>query len=155
MIGYGNTSIVGHPEVSSILKKYTYGGPGSLGPYWEEPGRTIVASQYRDIVPPDALYEETTRHFFPRESESGEREKIVQIPGTMTIEILESYVKTWSSYHGWKQDFPERKNRKDGGSGDVADDMLDALKEKTGWDDDSEFTVEWASTVLLARKKNI
>jgi ubiquinone/menaquinone biosynthesis C-methylase UbiE len=154
LLGYGNFSIVGHPEVNSILEKYTYGGPGSLGPYWEEPGRSIVASLYRDIVPPDALYEDLTRYFFPRDSESGEREKIVQIPGKMTMGNMESYVKTWSSYHGWKQDFPDRKSRRDGGSGDIADDMLDALKEKTGWDDDSEFDVEWASTVLLARKRN-
>lgn len=155
MVGYGKVSIVGHQELDSILGKFAHGGPGTLGPYWEEPGRTIVASLYRDIIPPDALYEDVTRLYFPRGMESGEREKIVEIQGKMTFAILKSYALTWSSYHGWQNDFPDRKSRESGGSGDIIDEMFDALKEKTGWDDNTEFEVEWASGLLLARKKDI
>jgi trans-aconitate 3-methyltransferase len=155
MLGYGNFSVVGYPELTPLLQKFTYGGPGTLGPYWEEPGRSIVVSLYRDIVPPEALYEDVTRHFFPRPSKSGQTEMIVRISANMTLEIMESYARTWSSYHGWQNAFPEKKSRESGGEGDIVDEMCDALKEKTGWEDNTEFDVEWDSGVLLARKKDI
>lgn len=114
----------------------------------------IVESLYRDIIPPDALYEDVTRLYFPR-TESGEREKIVEIQRKMTFAILRSYTETWSSYHRWRNDFPDRKSRSSGGSGDIIDEMFDALKEKAGWDDNTQFEVEWDSGLLLARKKDI
>lgn len=153
MLGYGNVSIVGHPELSSLLHKYTYGGPGTLGPYWEEPGRSIVVNLYRDIVPPSALYKDVTRLYFPRKSKSGESETIVHIPRKMTMKIMDSYARTWSSYHGWQNAFPDRKSRANGGEGDIVDEMFDALKKETGWDEDTEFDVEWSSSLLLARKR--
>jgi trans-aconitate 3-methyltransferase len=145
--------IVGHPELSPLLHKYSYGGPGTLGPYWEEPGRSIVVNLYRDIVPPSALFKDVTREFFPRQSHSGEKEVIVQIPSKMTIKIMEAYTRTWSSYHGWQQAFPDRKSRANGGEGDIVDEMYDALKRETGWDENTEFDIEWNSSILLARKK--
>jgi len=151
--GYGDPQIVGHPELWPVMKKYVYGGPGSMGPYWEEPGRSIVVSLYRDIVPPDALYQDVTRHFFPRHSSTGEREKIVQIASKMSIANMRPYTRTWSSFHGWQNDFPERKSKESGGTGDIVDDMFDALKNATGWDEDTEFDIEWSSGILLARKK--
>lgn len=151
--GYGNISIVGHPELKPILRHYTYGGPGTLGPYWEEPGRSIVVKLYRNIIPPSALFTDVTREFFPRESSSGEKEDIVRIAGKMTLGIMEPYVRTWSSYHGWQNVFPDRKSRANGGEGDIVDEMFDAVKKETGWDDDTEFDVEWSSGILLARKK--
>jgi len=135
------------------MRKYVYGGPGSLGPYWEEPGRSIVVSLYRDIHPPMALFHDETRHFFPRDNESGEREQIVKLPGTMTFETMYLYAKTWSSYHGWRQAFPDRKSRDVGGDGDILDEMFDELKEVTGWNETHEFDVEWKSGILLARKR--
>lgn len=135
------------------MHKFVYGGPGSLGPYWEEPGRSIVVSLYRDIHPPNSLFQEETRHFFPRENESGEYEEIVKLSGKMTFEIMRPYAKTWSSYHGWQQAFPDRKSREEGGDGDILDEMFDDLKEMTGWDEKHEFDVEWDSAILLARKR--
>ena len=154
-IGYGDVSFGGHPELSPLLRHYMY-GRNTLGPYWEEPGRSIVVNLYRDIIPPDELYKDVTRHFFPRDSGSGERENIVQIPGKMSIEgTLRPYGKTWSSYHGWLNAFPDKKSRENGGSGDILDDMLDALKDTTGWGETTEFDLEWISGILLARKRDL
>jgi trans-aconitate 3-methyltransferase len=152
--GYGDVSIVGHPELSPLMRNYWYGGPRTLGPYWEQPGRSIVVSLYRDIVPPETLYKDVTRYFFPRESETGEREETIQISEKMTFETLRTYMGTYSSYHGWKNDFPHRKSRESGGSGDILDELFDALKDATGWEDDREFNVEWGSGIILARKKD-
>ena len=156
-VGYGNFSIVGATkDLSGLIHRYVYGGPGTLGPYWEEPGRSIVVSLYRDIVPPEVLYTDITRLYFPRKSDStGETEQIVGIPGKMTLKIFDSYGRTWSSYHGWQNAFPEKRSRESGGEGDIIDEMCDALKKETGWDDDTEFDVEWRSGVLLARKKDL
>jgi trans-aconitate 3-methyltransferase len=154
-IGYGDFSIVGHPELNPLMRKYMYGGPGTLGPYWEQPGRTIVVSLYRDIIPPSALYKDVVRHFFPRNAQSGEREKIIQIAGKMTFETMRTYANTWSSYHAWQNAFPERKSRANGGFGDIVDEMFDALKDATGWHEDTEFDMEWESGILLARKKDM
>ena len=125
-----------------------------MGPYWEEPGRSIVVNIYRDITPPEALFKEVTRHFFPRRSPSGESEVIVEIPNKMTVANMRQYTKTWSSYHGWTQAFPDRKSRESGGEGDIIDDMFDALKDASGFDEDTEFDVDWTSGILLARKKD-
>jgi hypothetical protein len=152
-VGYGNVEIVGHPELSPRMRKYVYGGPGTLGPYWEEPGRSIVVSLYRDIKPPTSLYQDEKRFFFPRDNEAGEREQILVISGKMTFEIMHAYTKTWSSYHGWKQAFPNRKSREEGGEGDIADEMFDELREVTGWSDTDEFDVEWQSGILVTRKR--
>jgi len=155
MVGYGDLRISGRPELTPLLRKYTYGGPGTMGPYWEEPGRSIVVSLYRDIIPPDALFKDVTRHFFPRQSPSGETEIMVMIRNKMTIANMRPYTRTWSSYHGWTQDFPDRKSRESGGEGDIVDDMFDALKDATGFEEDTEFDVEWVSGILLARKKDL
>lgn len=80
---------------------------------------------------------------------------ISRISAKMTLEIMIPYARTWSSYHGWQNAFPERKSRESGGKGDIIDEMVDELKEKTGWDENTEFDVEWESGVLLARKKDI
>ena len=146
-------SMVGRPDVDTIFHKFVYGGPGTLGPYWEEPGRSIVTSLYRDIIPPGALFKDISRLFFPRYSKSGEREVIVHMPRRMSLEVMRSYTNTWSSYHGWQNAFPDRKSRESGGSGDILDEMFDAMKNATGWDENTEFDVEWESGVLLARKK--
>ena len=135
------------------MRKYVYGGPGSLGPYWEEPGRSIVVSLYRDIHPPTTLFQDETRHFFPRDNESGEREQILKLTGTMTFETMYLYAKTWSSYHGWRHAFPDRMTREEGGDGDILDEMFDELKEVTGWSETHEFDVEWKSGILLAKKR--
>jgi len=153
--GYGNFSIAGHPELNPLMRKYIYGGPGTLGPYWEEPGRSIVVSLYRDIFPPEALYKDVTRHFFPRDSENGQREQTAKIDGKMSFQNMRPYASTWSSYHGWQNEFPDRKSRADGGSGDIVDEMFDALKEATGWGEDTEFDLEWDGGILLARKKEL
>jgi hypothetical protein len=155
MVGYGDLRISGRPELTPLLRNYTYGGPGTMGPYWEEPGRSIVVSLYRDIIPPDALFKDVTRHFFPRQSPSGETEIMVMIRNKMTIANMKPYTRTWSSYHGWTQDFPDRKSRESGGEGDIVDDMFDALKDATGFEEDTEFDVEWVSGILLARKKDL
>jgi len=154
-VGYGDLRVAGRPELTTILRKYSYGGPGTMGPYWEEPGRSIVVNVYRDIIPPEALFKDVTRHFFPRQSPSGETEVIVEIRRKMTIAHMRPYTRTWSSYHGWSQAFPERKSRESGGEGDIIDDMFDALKSASGFEEDTEFDVEWVSGILLARKKDL
>jgi trans-aconitate 3-methyltransferase len=155
MAGYGDAEVPGHPEFSKVAKQFWYGGPGTLGPYWEEPGRSIVVRLYRDITFPDALYSDITRLYFPRMSKSGEREKLIQLPRKATLKTMEAYTRTASSYHGWKNDFPDRKPKKDGGSGDIVDEMMDALAQETGWDEDKEFDLEWTSGIILARKKEV
>lgn len=153
--GYGDVSVKDHPEVKTVLRKYAYGGPGTMGPYWEEPGRSIVVGLYKDIVPPDTLFQDVTRHYFPRSSLTGEREKVVQISNKMTFRNMRPYARTWSSFHRWQNEFPDRKSRESGGTGDIVDDMFDAFEDVTGWNEDTEFEVEWDAGILLARKREI
>jgi trans-aconitate 3-methyltransferase len=152
-VGYGGMAITGHPELRPLMQQYVHGGPGTLGPYWEEPGRTIVEGLYRSIVPPFSQFTHETRYFFPREGPSGERERLVQISSKLSLGVMATYARTWSSFHGWQNDFPDKKSRESGGEGDIVDEMIDVIKEHTGWDDSSEFEVEWDSMIMLARKK--
>src|SRR5271168_1267839 len=153
MVGYGDLRISGRPELTPLLRKYAYGGPGTMGPYWEEPGRSFVVGLYRAIIPPDALYTDVTRCFFPRKTESGEEECMVRIPKKMTIRVMKPYTRTWSAFHGWQAAHPDKKSRESGGEGDIVDEMYDEMKRLTGFEDDTEFDVDWSSCILLARKR--
>ena len=73
---------------------------------------------------------------------------------------MEGYARTFSSYHNWMAGHKRVKARKDGGEGDIVDEMFGKMLEAEpewrargeSWRD-FEVECEWGSVILLARRK--
>jgi len=160
--GYKDHVLVDHPAASRILNLYAY-GPGEhyLGDYWPQPGRSIIQRLLRAIDPPTKDWADVQRvEYEPGTSGAGTGNGEVLMQKQMLMGEMEEYVRTWSSVHAWQLAHPERIRRRDGGKGDVVDDMMDAMvasertfRRKGALWRKIPVTVEWGSVILMARKK--
>jgi hypothetical protein len=158
--GYKDNIFVDYPGATKVLDEYCY-GDHTLGPYWEQPGRSILRDKFINIVPPSADWSEVTRHEYEpgtRGKGSGIGKLLMQ--KRLKLGEMEGYVRTFSAFHNWAVDHPEKKAKKDGGDGDIVDEMFDKMVEVEpewaakgdNWRD-FELENEWGSAILLARKK--
>jgi SAM-dependent methyltransferase len=160
--GYKDHVFVDYPRATDILNQYSYGkGKDRLGDYWPEPGRSIVQNKLRDIQPPHETWEDIRRiEYEPRARGPRSGEGHLLLERRMKLGDVEEYVRTWSSVHNWLQDHPEAKRAKEGGMGDVVDEMFERMVEeeeewkqaKSSWKE-KYVDIEWGSGVLLARKR--
>ncbi|KAI9710370.1 MAG: hypothetical protein M1820_002865 [Bogoriella megaspora] len=155
--GYKDPVFVDHPKASRILFHYAYDDrEDRMGPYWQQPGRSIVQDQLRKVVPPYENWEEVTRvEYEPGVEGKRSGEGTPFLEKTVRLGEMLEYLRTWSSYHAWKEAHPEEQRRADGGSGDVIDRMFDEMKTSEAWDDsDLEVNIEWGTSLVMARKKH-
>lgn len=158
--GYKDNYFVDYPTATKILDHYCY-GPDTMGPYWEQPGRNILRELYKDIVPPEQDWEDVRRiEYQPKTEGKGSGDGEVLMQKKLKLGEMEGYTRTFSSFHTWAHEHPEQKPRKDGGEGDIVDEMFDKMLEAEpdwrakgeNWRD-FEVENEWGSVILLARKK--
>lgn len=75
----------------------------------------------------------------------------------MRLDECMDYIRTWSAFSAWHDEFQKRK-RDDGGEGDIVDEMFDEMRSaEPDWQQDSawkekEVEIEWGSALLLARR---
>jgi ubiquinone/menaquinone biosynthesis C-methylase UbiE len=161
--GYKDNVFPDNSEASKVLDWYCYGEPydKTMGGYWEMPGRGIVREKYREIVPSPEEWEDVQRvEYEPGLEGSGSGEGEVLMRGKLKLGEVEGYARTFSAFHNWQVENKDRKARKDGGDGDLVDEMFDKMLEvepkwrKAGekWRD-VEVENEWGSVILLARRK--
>ena len=159
--GYKDHVFVDHPRATEILNHYAHGEEeGLLGSYWSQPGRSIVQNKLRDIKPPTEDFEDIQRiEYEPGAKGRHSGQGTLFLEKKIKLGDCMNYIRTWSSYHGWQEKFPERKKREDGGKGDVVDEMFDEiLATETTWQDDKRWTerevdIEWGSGLILARRR--
>ena len=151
-----------HPVATKIVDEHCFGGEGTMGPLFQQPGRQILKGLLKAVVPPEEDWADETRilynprHNGPGEKPAGER----LIYQTVTLGAFEEYVRTISAYRGWIDKYPDRKPKADGGKGDIVDEMLEKMVEAepewkkigNGWRD-IEVEAEWGTVILLARRK--
>ncbi|KAM3561095.1 hypothetical protein ARSEF4850_003368 [Beauveria asiatica] len=165
--GYKDNVLLGHPKANVIFDKYSYGkediAPGieTMGRHWEQPGRNILRKLLADVVPPASQWETVQRIEYDLDDEATEADIgdawMVQ---ETTLGGFESYVRTASSYLGWKEAHPERKSRSEGGEGDIVDMLMDEIVAsepkwkgmRDNWRDANVKTV-WGSFILMAKRK--
>lgn len=137
--GYALQVFIGHPKATQILHEYA-NHPDKFGALWP-PGREILDNGYRDIrIPTDLFYNE-------------ERVQDITMSRSTTIGATESYLRTWSPAHNYKIKYPEVVARKDGGHGDLVDELMDKLREAENWSDDTKIEVNWPLALILMRKR--
>ena len=157
--GYSDHVFPGHPKASQLVHQTAYGKDADLlGPYWQEPGRSIVQNYLRDIKPPPNQWDTQRSENVPEQGQSGTGDCLT-LRKRMSIESNMRYIRTWSSYHGWKEKHPGSRPRADGGSGDVIDSLFDEIQiaepdwgSQTDWLQ-QEIDVEWGTALILARRK--
>ena len=159
--GYKDLVIIGHPNATNILNQYAYGTEEHLlGTFWSQPGRSIVQNKFRDIKPPVEDWEDVRRiEYEPEARGKHSGEGTLFLEKSMKLRDCMNYIRTWSSYHGWQQRFPDQKKREDGGKGDVVDDMFDEIrKTESDWQNDERWTereidMELGSGLIMAKRK--
>lgn len=145
--GYCDAAITDYPKASKAVLDLCY-GKDALGPYWQQPGRTIL----RDRVPfeiPSNLFTDVERH---ENVVCGDNKPAVDGGSTKfvmkkaaTVSAIKEYIRTWSAWHNWRVANPE------------ADDILEAcfkdLKSEFAWTDETELEFEWDTFLVLATQK--
>ena len=159
--GYKDPIFLYHPKATDILDRYSYANDENLmGPYWPQPGRSIVQNKLRDIIPPSEDWEHVSRiEYEPNVGGDGPGEGTMFITMKVTLENCINYVRTFSAFHGWQERHPDKKSRDSGGQGDLADQMFDEMREaEPAWQDPEgwkkkEVVLEFGSGLLMARRK--
>jgi ubiquinone/menaquinone biosynthesis C-methylase UbiE len=157
--GYKDNIFVDYPKATKVFDKYCY-GDGYMGPFWEQPGRNILREKYHDIVPPGNEWEEVERiEYEPGTGGKGTGEGEVLMEKSLKLGEVEGYARTFSAYWNWMAKHEGVKSRKDGGEGDIVDEMFDEMLEvepewKAKGKDwrDVEVENEWGSVILMARR---
>jgi SAM-dependent methyltransferase len=159
--GYKDHVFVDYPRATEILEKYAYGNDERLlGPYWPQPGRSIVEGKLRVIKPPTSDWEDIQRiEYEPAVNGPRSGQGTMLMNKRLTLKECMAYIRTWSSFHGWQERHPEMKRKDDGGNGDVVDEMFQVMVDteedwrKGGDWRDKEVEIEWGSGLLLARRR--
>lgn len=105
--GYADAVFVDYPELDAVLDHVAY-GEDALGPFWEQPGRSILRGMLHDWVFDRRFFTDELEVSF-RASElrgspaSASKNKPLVILNEMTVSDYVSYIKTWSAYHVWKR----------------------------------------------------
>lgn len=159
--GYKDHVFVDYPEASKVFWHYAYDSSEQLlGPYWQQPGRSIVENKMRDIHPPTSEWEEIQRiEYEPDTKGPKSGEGTIFMSRNITLGVCMEYIRTWSSFHAWQEKHPGLKKRLEGGKGDVVDDLFDAMvavepdwQQSEKWQE-KEVIIEWGSGLVLARKR--
>lgn len=157
---YNELRVGGQPSLDPLITRYAQ-GEKSLGPYWEQPGRSILEGYLKKVpIPTSAPWdpEATRRVYFVGDHETnleGEKHPVI-LKKYLSWDSLHQYLRTWSSLHNYLAKHPDDKNAE---GKDIVDRFVEELREKgskipgadaAGWKEG--FTAEWPLALLLFRK---
>lgn len=159
--GYKDHVFVDYPKATEILKKYASDNDAQLlGPYWPQPGRSIVEGKLQVIQPPTSDWEDIQRiEYEPGLKGPRSGQGTLFVSKRMTLKECMAYIRTWSAFHGWQEKHPDMKRKEDGGNGDVVDELFEVMvNTEEDWQKDEdwrekEVEIEWGSGLLLARRR--
>ncbi len=165
--GYKDNVLLGHPKANVIFDKFSYSegdvlpGIESMGRYWEQPGRNKLRKLLTEVVPPSGQWEKVQRIQYDVDANATKADIAdAWMVQETTLGGFESYVRTASSYLGWKEAHPDRKSRADGGQGDIVDMLMDeVVASEPTWKEMGENWREahvktvWGSYILMAKRK--
>lgn len=150
--GYKDHTFVDYPSATKLTDHYAYDlSPELMGPYWQQPGRSILQNKLRAIKPDEYGWKDVQRiEYEPGTNGKGSGEGTLLMSKRLTVSQAKGYVKTWSSYHAWLEKF----GKKLGDKGDIIEELFAKIAEKDPEfkNEDFEVDVEWGSAILMARK---
>lgn len=154
-------------KAAEIEYRYVY-GDDYLGPYWQQPGRSILVIRLVGHEPhplnknddekklnSQPKFVHVERHdnlvtakydVFKRPSEKVyHKSHAYKLSRQLSVEQLKAYIRTYSSYHKWKKEHADTKP-------DIVDAMLDELISVTGWNEKTIVTISHDTFLILATK---
>ncbi|EJD07831.1 S-adenosyl-L-methionine-dependent methyltransferase [Fomitiporia mediterranea MF3/22] len=164
--GYSEMRLSRYPSLTPIIDAYTHGpDPAtSLGPHWQQPGRSIVENLLQDIpsassIVPGAFSSEDRVYFSGSHFPSLPNPRQVILHKKMRWTDFEDYLRSFSSLHTFQVRNPDDANHPDG---DVVKRFINALKTNMGIEgfskagsnggDDAEVEIEWPLALILAKR---
>lgn len=161
---YAELRFGGRPELDPLISRYSQ-GEKSLGPHWQQPGRSILEGYLQKVpTPTEAPWDlaSTRRVYFVGDHEpdlQGEKHPVI-LRKYLSWESFEQYLRTWSSLHDYLARHPDDK---DAEGRDIVDRFVRQVREEgektpshgvdlESWKDG--FTAEWPLALILLRKRN-
>ncbi|KII85655.1 hypothetical protein PLICRDRAFT_115646 [Plicaturopsis crispa FD-325 SS-3] len=152
---YSEFRFTRYPTLGPLINAYAQ-GPDTLGPYWQQPGRSLLDGHLRGVpsatdVLPDKFSE------FKRVYFSGDH--YPDLPSPLPVILrkkmawadLLPYLRTWSSLHTYHERHPEDLKNPDG---DIAQRLVKSLQNeaKAAGATGDEIEIEWPVALILARR---
>ncbi|GAB1520779.1 trans-aconitate methyltransferase 1 [Rhizoctonia solani] len=157
---YAELRFGGRPALDPLIHDYSH-GEKSLGPHWQQPGRSILEGYLQKIpLPTSSPWDPSSirRIYYVGDHEpdlQGEKLPII-LKKYLTWDAFKSYLRTWSSLHDYLVKHP---NDKDSEGRDIVDRLVKEVYEKgeslpdadtKAWKDG--FIAEWPLALLLLKK---
>lgn len=163
MWGYGDPELVDFPSAAKVLQHYISSmEQGELGRYWLQPGASIIKNLLRDVTPPAEEWAVKRTECVPEPSFSGTKssDNRVIMQKRMTLEHFKAFLRTFSAYHGWKED-PQNKSQNQKVQGeDMVDEILTEMRNVEGewrsWGEgwlQKDVNVECGTGLILAKRR--
>lgn len=152
---YFDPVFVGNQKATDLVVKWLYDSSKKkygdsyerfFGPYFDQPGHDIFRTTLSHISPPESEFKDIVRHYYhPHENEGGASFTPLYIERNVSLETFRSQAKSWSGYHNWKHDNPDKP--------DAADELIDKLAEVLGVGLDETLHVVYPTVFTFATKK--
>ncbi|CAE6456202.1 unnamed protein product [Rhizoctonia solani] len=157
---YAELRFGGRKALDPLIWEYSH-GEKSLGPHWQQPGRSILEGYLQKVpVPTSPPWDPSSirRIYYVGDHEpdlQGEKLPIV-LTKYLSWDAFRSYLRTWSSLHDYLVKHP---NDKDSEGGDIVDRLVKEVYEKgenladtdtKAWKDG--FIAEWPLALLMLKK---
>lgn len=140
------TDLVVEYSYDSSKKKYGDSYERFFGPYFDQPGHDIFRTTLSHISPPESEFTDIVRHYYhPHENPDGPKYTSLYIERKISLNTFRGQAKSWSGYHNWKRDNPDKP--------DAADELIDKLAEALGVDLDTPLQVVFPTVYTFARRK--
>lgn len=152
--GYVDPVFVDYPEFDEVIESLQY-SDDTLGPYWEQPGRTRLRQLFRHVIfDPELFVENVITCYDPRVvARDSNVSYALHMEQTMTVEAFSRYIETWSSYHVWRKHHFVEAVGSAGNETSLSQDFVVNFIKTTGLSRDSHVRVAWKTVTCLARKR--
>ncbi|KAI5117619.1 hypothetical protein M0805_001219 [Coniferiporia weirii] len=161
--GYSEMRLSRYPTLTPLIHAYSRGTDpkDSIGPYWEQPGRSIVDNHLQDVpaaenVVPGAFRAEERVYFTGSHYPTLPSPRPVILRKKTTWGGFEAYLHSFSALHTFRAQNPADAARPEG---DVAARFVKQLKEgvrgvgaENGVEDGDEVEVEWPLALVLVKR---
>ncbi|KAL5521056.1 hypothetical protein ACEPAG_8978 [Sanghuangporus baumii] len=163
--GYSEMRLTRYPSLTPLIDAYTHGTDRatSLGPHWQQPGRSIVENLLRDIPGPNSVaygqFHSERRIYFsgPHFSDISYSRPVV-LRKKMSWDDFEAYLRSFSSLNNFQAEYPDDAKHP---GGDIVQRFIKTLKSGMRDEDDrqsrgdlhsGEVEIEWPLALILAKK---
>ncbi|EIW75436.1 S-adenosyl-L-methionine-dependent methyltransferase [Coniophora puteana RWD-64-598 SS2] len=162
---YSEFRVSRHPSLTPLINQYAQGTDklNSVGPYWQQPGRSILENHLLDIPEPNTIvpggFSDFERVFFTGSHYPDlPSPRSVILRKKMTWLEFYGYLQTWSSLHTFREANPSDAKQPEG---DIATRFYKALMEGVQREsgdgtkevkETDEVDIEWPVAMMMVKK---